>query len=473
MADHPSPAATKPTASATVAGRNGAFPQVPFWRTIKGAPKAVSDPVNWFNELIADYGDSCMLRVPNGQRILLSAAPGLIRHVLQGNHRQYSKTWLQTRHLAGTLGQGLLTSDGEYWLRQRRLIQPGFHRDKLAALAAGMQDELERSGAGYDALAASGAPFDLLGSMMRLTFRIVSRSLFSTDMDPAELDRVEHAVTEVQRHLVVTARRPWTKPWRHVNGAYRRAARLKADVDQLLFRTIDERMQAGSQGQDLLDMLLDARYEDTGQGMTRLQLRDEALILYAAGHETSANAMTWMMEQIARHPAVEAALLEEFDRVLGARAPAFGDLPALVYTRQVVQETLRHYPPAWATDRLCVTPDSYHGAAIPAGMVVLLFLHGAHHHPAFWTDPGSFRPERFGAGGDVQGVREAYFPFGGGPRLCIGNNYALMEMQLALVFLLRRYRFRPLLSATPPAEPLITLRPLGGMPMRLERRQRV
>ena len=443
---------------------------MPIWRTLKGAPKAVSDPVTWFNELIADYGDSCMLRVPNGQRILLTASPGLIRHVLQGNHRQYSKTWLQTRHLAATLGKGLLTSEGEYWLRQRRLIQPGFHREKLAALAAGMQDELERSGQDYDALAASGAPFDLLGSMMRLTFRVVSRSLFSTDMDPAELDRVEHAVTEVQRHLVATARRPWTKPWRHVNGAYRRAARLKADVDQLLFRTIDERMQSGSNGQDLLDMLLEARYEDTGTGMSRLQLRDESLILYAAGHETSANAMTWMLEQVARHPSVEAALLKEFDRVLGTRSPTFSDLPALAYTRQVVQETLRHYPPAWATDRLCVTADTYQGAAIPAGMVVLLFLHGAHHHPGYWTEPGAFRPERFAESGDVRGVREAYFPFGGGPRLCIGNNFAMMEMQLALVFLLRRYRFRPLLSATPPAEPLITLRPLGGMPMRLERR---
>jgi cytochrome P450 len=443
---------------------------VPFWRTLTGAPTALADPVSWFNALTADYGDSCLLRVPNGQRILLTASPGLIRHVLQGNHRQYSKTWLQTRHLAGTLGQGLLTSEGEYWLRQRRLIQPGFHREKLAALAAGMQDELERSGPGYDALAAAGQPFDLLGSMMRLTFRIVSRSLFSTDMDAAELDRVEHAVTAVQRHLVVTARRPWTKPWRHLNGAYRQAARLKADVDLLLFRTIDERMARGSGGEDLLDMLLDARYEDSGEGMTRGQLRDEALILYAAGHETSANAMTWMLDQVARHPAVEAALLAEFDAVLGGRAPSFSDLPQLAYTRQVVQETLRHYPPAWATDRLCVSPDAYQGAPIPKGLVVLLFLHGAHHHPAFWTDPGLFRPERFGAGGDVQGQREAFFPFGGGPRLCIGNNFALMEMQLALLFLLRRYRFVPVLPATPPAEPLITLRPLGGMPMRVERR---
>ncbi len=470
MVDPVLPVTPKQSSGDKAAAGAGAFRQVPIWRTLKGAPKAVSDPVTWFNELIADYGDSCMLRVPNGQRILLTASPGLIRHVLQGNHRQYSKTWLQTRHLAATLGKGLLTSEGEYWLRQRRLIQPGFHREKLAALAAGMQDELERSGQDYDALAASGAPFDLLGSMMRLTFRVVSRSLFSTDMDPAELDRVEHAVTEVQRHLVATARRPWTKPWRHVNGAYRRAARLKADVDQLLFRTIDERMQSGSNGQDLLDMLLEARYEDTGTGMSRLQLRDESLILYAAGHETSANAMTWMLEQVARHPSVEAALLKEFDRVLGTRSPTFSDLPALAYTRQVVQETLRHYPPAWATDRLCVTADTYQGAAIPAGMVVLLFLHGAHHHPGYWTEPGAFRPERFAESGDVRGVREAYFPFGGGPRLCIGNNFAMMEMQLALVFLLRRYRFRPLLSATPPAEPLITLRPLGGMPMRLERR---
>ncbi len=444
--------------------------EIPLWRTIRDAPLAVRDPVTWFSRLNRQYGDTFFLRVPNGQRLLLTASPTLIRHVLQGNHRQYGKTWIQTKLLAGSLGQGLLTSEGEYWLRQRRLIQPGFHREKLASLAAGMQDELERSNGEYDEIARSGKTVDLLGLMMRLTFRIVSRSLFSTDVPPAELDGVEHAVTEIQHHLVITVRRPWTIPWRKISGEFRRAAALKDTVDLMLYRIIDERLDSGSKGHDLLDMLVDARYEDSGTGMTRQQLRDETLILYAAGHETSANAMTWMLNQVARHPLVESRLLQESASVLGERRPGIADLQQLPFSRMVVQESLRCYPPAWATDRISKTRDQVEGITIPSGQVILLFFYGAHHHPDYWTNPGEFNPDRFGENGDVIGAREAFFPFGGGPRLCIGNSFAMMEMQLALIHLVRRYRITPTTEKTPDAQPLITLRPLGGMPVRFERR---
>lgn len=446
------------------------WPTVPIWRTLVDAPIAVKDPVRWFGELSRKYGDTFMLRVPNGQRILLSSSPALIRHVLQGNHRHYGKTWIQTRHLAATLGQGLLTAEGEYWLRQRRLIQPGFHRDRLAALASGMTDELKRAESGCDQLAQSGESVDMLGQMMRLTFRIVSRSLFSTDMPPSDLDRIEHAVSEVQRHLVITARRPWIKPILKLNGTYRKVADLTEDVDTMLYGIIDERLRTGSRGEDLLDMLVDARYEDNGEGMTRKQLRDETLILYAAGHETSANAMTWMLDQVARHHDVEQRLLEECDRVVGARDPLLGDLQQLSYTRWVVQESLRHFPPAWATDRISKGAEEYENQVIEDNQVVLLFLYGAHHHPDFWTEPQRFNPDRFSEQGDTRGVREAFFPFGAGPRMCIGNSFAMMEMQLALVQLIRRYRFIPLAERSPVPEPLITLRPLGGLFMRLERR---
>jgi cytochrome P450 len=453
--------------SAPLEGKRSA--QVPLWRTLRDAPQAVRDPVRWFSGLHAEFGDNLLMRVPNGQRILLSRSPTLIRHVLQGKHRLYGKTKIQTEHLASALGQGLLTSEGAYWLRQRRLIQPGFHRDKLARLAAGMQAELQRCEAELDAVARSGEVVDVLGRMMRLTFRIVSRSLFSTDMGDAELDRVEHAVSSLQRHLVLTARRPWVRPWLHLSGGYRQADRLIRDVDTLLLRIIDDRIASGSREGDLLDMLIDARYEDSGEGMSRKQLRDETVILYAAGHETSANAMTWMLDQVARHPDVEQLLLAEYHD-LSDQPEHLLERMNLAYTRQVVQESLRHYPPAWATDRISLEPDEVEGLRIPAGQVVLLFLYGAHHHPDYWTEPMRFDPSRFGPHGDERGVREAFFPFGGGPRLCIGNHFALMEMQLALIHLLRRFRFVPVLEKSPVPEPLITLRPLGGMPMRVERR---
>jgi cytochrome P450 len=445
-------------------------PHIPFWRTIIDAPKAVKDPVSWFSQLTNQYGENVKLRVPNGQHILLTSSPGLIRHVLQGNHRQYGKTWIQTQHLAAALGKGLLTSEGEYWLRQRRLIQPGFHRDKLAALAAGMQDELERSNTEFDGLSDSGKTVDVLSLMMRLTFRIVSRSLFSTDMPPSDLDRVEYAVGALQRHLVITARRPWVKPWLRINGGYRDAAALKDEVDQMLFRIIDERLNNGSGGHDLLDMLVEARYEDSGQGMTREQLRDETVILYAAGHETSANAMTWMLDQVSRNAEVEEKLLNEIATLTPSQLAAPLELLKLPYTRMVVQESLRCFPPAWATDRISKADDEFEGISIPAGQVVLLFIYGAHHHPDFWTNPEQFNPDRFGENGDVRGAKEAFLPFGGGPRLCIGNNFAMMEMQLALIHLIRHYRFVPTSPNTPAVEPLITLKPLGGMPMKLERR---
>lgn len=446
------------------------LPGVPLWRTLRDAPVAVRDPVHWFEKLVNQYGNTCRLRVPNGQHIILTRHPGLIRHVLQGQHKRYGKTWIQTRHLAGTLGHGLLTSEGDYWLRQRRLIQPGFHKQRLAALAEGMRDELRQVEGEYDQLAASGKTVDVLSLMMRLTFRIVSRSLFSTDLPEKDLDQIEYAVGAVQRHLVITVRRPWLKPWLRINGAYRRADALKAGVDELLYRIIDERQKQGSGSADLLDMLLDARYEDSGQGMTREQLRDETIILYAAGHETSANAMTWMMDLIGRHPEVENRLLQELSTIPDFERTDAMDLLRLPYSRQVVLESLRHYPPAWGTDRICREADEWEGIALAPDQVVLLFIYGVHHHPGYWTNPEQFNPDRFAEDGDVAGAREAFFPFGAGPRLCIGNNFALMEMQLALLHLIRRYRFVPM-AATPPAmEPLITLKPLGGMPMRLERR---
>ncbi|TGE14189.1 cytochrome P450 [Hymenobacter elongatus] len=459
-----------------------AVPQVPRWQSLLRSFALAKDPVSVLDATMARYGDTVQLYIGGVQKSMLTQDPGLIQHILQKNHRNYAKSKF-TQGFARYVGHGLLTNEGPDWLRQRRLIQPGFHRQRVAGLTGLMQEIVAETLAPLIAQATeSGGEVTVQTHelMTQLTFRIIARSVFSTNFAAAELDRVAALITEIQAFYVRTIRQPYLTPWFRLSGRFRYHDALTTELRELLGGYIQQRRQANeaptapAPPDDLLQMLLDVRYEDTGLPMTTAQVLDEALILLIAGHETSANALTWLLYLVAQNPSEAVAIRTETAAVLAGRPPeqaaapfTFEELPRLGRALYAVQEALRHYPPAWMVDRLSLADDDYQGLHIPKGTLFSLYIYGLHHDAKHWERPAEFCPLRFAPG---QGplVPAAYAPFGGGPRLCIGMQFALTEMQLVTLELLRQFEVQLVAGQLPVStQPLITLRPKGDFELRL------
>ena len=460
------------------AGEVFALPRVPRWRSLLRSFALAKDPLPVLNNTLARYGDTVELFIGGVEKSILTRDPGLTQHILQKNHRNYAKSKF-TRGFSRYIGHGLLTNEGPDWLRQRRLIQPGFHRQRVAGLTGLMQEITAETLAPLVAQAAraGGAVAVPIHELMtRLTFRIIARSVFSTNFPEAELDRLAGLITEIQAFFVRSIRQPYLKPWFRLRGRFRYHDALAAEMRTLLAGYIAQRQQANAlphstPPDDLLQMLLDVRYEDTGEPMTPDQVLDEALILLVAGHETSANALTWLTYLLAHHPAEAVAIRTEMATVLAGRAPIFDDLPRLGAALHAVQETMRCYPPAWMVDRIALADDIYKGLRIPKGTLFSLYFYGLHHDEKYWAEPQDFRPARF-APGQVPPVQPfAYVPFGGGPRLCVGMQFALTEMQLVTLELLRLFDLEWVAGqAAVTMQPLITLRPKHDFLVRLRLR---
>jgi cytochrome P450 len=366
------------------------------------------------------------------------------------------------------LGQGLVTSEGSLWLKQRRLMQPTFHRQKIAAFAALMTDctlqMLER----WRERAERHEVFDVAPEMMRLTLQIVGRALLSMDLT-AQADLIGRNMTIANERfgeMGLSAFMPWLPT--PGNLRFRRAA---AALRKVVLQIITERRRDGRDRGDLLSMLFAVHDEDTGEGMDDEQLRDEVLTLIAAGHETTATALSWTWYLLSQNPTAESKLHAELDRVLGGRAASVADLPNLPYTGMVIDETMRLYPPVWAVGRQAIDQDEVIGHRVPQGSNILLSQWLAHRHPAFWEKPERFEPERFAAERAAGRPRYAFFPFGGGPRMCIGNLFALTEAQIVLATVAQNYRLRVLANHPVELQPLVTLRSRYGMKVTLEQRK--
>ena len=468
--------------------RAATVPVVSRWLTLRRSVAMVRNPIPLLTAMLDEHGDTVRMYLGGVRPMWLTRDAGLTQHVLQKNARNYAKSAI-TRSFAHYVGHGLLTNEGADWLRQRRLIQPGFHRQRVAGLSALMQNIIAETLAPLVRQAGQqGGSVEIpaLATMTRLTFRIIMRSVFSTSLAEAELERAATLITELQAFFVRRLRQPYLKPWFWLLGRTRYHDQVIAELRALLRGYIVRRQQAAvltadpaAAPDDLLQMLLDARYEDSGEPMSAERLLDEALILVIAGHETSANALTWLLRLLAEHPAEAAHIQTEADALLGpprraGRAPTFADLPQLGRALNAVQEALRLYPPAWMVDRVALADDEYQGLRIPKGTLFSIYLYALHHDPKSWAAPEAFRPARFAPeAADAGPARHpfAYAPFGGGPRLCIGMQFALTEMQLVVLELLRQFRIEEV-SGQPPAEllPLITLRPRADFQVRLRLR---
>lgn len=439
---------------------------VPPFIMLKNLPKFANNPIPIIDQYVKSYGKTYRLHHQLGKTGFLSIEPSFIQHFMQKNHRNYKKSEVQTEKLAHYLGNGLLTSEGDYWLKQRRLIQPGFHRKRLASMVELIDGVIDQFTEELAAASKEQKQIDIYQKMMELTFHIIVRSLFSSDLGEDELDKISHNITAVQEFFIRQLRVPFLHPWYKVSGQIKKAEQKAEEMDYVLLNRIQERRKSGEKSDDLLQMLLDVRYEETGQGMTDKQILEESVILFVAGHETTANAMAWTWYLLAQHPESIEKIRMELDAIVGDRTPEFADLPKLEYTMQVIQESMRIYPPAWITDRVSIEEDEINGYHIPKNTLMIAYIYGLHHDPDIWENPEQFIPERFGKAQKKERHTLAYMPFGTGPRLCIGNNFALMEMQLIIAKMIRRFDFTLLQDQIIEAQPLITLRPKYGIQMK-------
>lgn len=424
------------------------------------------NPPAYLLRLAKTYGPIARFRILNRNMYLLTD-PDMIREVLVKQQEIFAKTPFDKDVLGRFLGKGLITSDGEFHKQQRKLVQPAFHMKRIQAYAEVMVRYTDRMLSGWQA----GEVRRLDEEMMGLTMFIVSKTLFDADVETmeAQVQAVGEAMDVVQRSSNADYRRGFPVPnWLPTrnNRERKKAARVLADT---LGGIIAERRRgetAVDHG-DLLSMLLLAQGED-GSLMSDQQVLDEAVTLFAAGHETTSNALTWTWYLLSQHPEVEERLHEEVDGVLNGRLPTFHDLPNLPYTAMVIKEALRLYPPAWVLNgRSPLTDTEIGGYPIKKGSIVFISPYAMHRLPQHFADPETFRPERFAPELEKELPRYVYLPFGAGPRVCIGNAFAMMEAQLLLATIAQRFRFELIPGQDIVPNPLITLSPRDGLKMRL------
>lgn len=428
---------------------------------VRAVPAIRRDPLAYLESVVARWGDLVAFPMPRTPVLLVNTVAGA-RRVLVENHAAYSKRTAQYGALSLVTGTGLLTADGAQWRRRRRLDQPAFHHSSLENVASESVAAAERV---RHAVPARGGVVDVDSAALQATLEVVGRTLFG-GAAAAEGERVVAAVLDALDVVVARARTPVPVPrWAPTPGN-RRLRRSVATLDAAARDVVAARRAVGVRDTDtdLLALLL--RAADAGD-LAPHEVRDELVTTVIAGHETVASALTWTLHLLATHPAVQARLHGELDDVLAGRAPSWADLGSLPYTRAVVDEALRLYPPAWVVSRRAETGDELDGVAVPAGTLVLLSPWLLHRRADVFDAPEAFAPQRFLGERAKSLPRGAYVPFGAGPRLCIGRDFALVETVLVLAALLRDIAVLPVPGHAPRVDALVTLRPRGGMPLRV------
>jgi cytochrome P450 len=422
------------------------------------------DPLGYMVKIAAEYPDMAYFRLGN-QRTFLMSNPEYVHDVLVANDWNFLKG-RGLKRAKKILGNGLLTAEGNFHRRQRRLSQPAFHKQRIAAYAATMSEFAARTRADWQA----GEKRDIAQDMMRLTLAIVAKTLFDADVNN-EAREIGQALSEVLE-IFSTFSSPLTEITDKLPLPKNiRAQKGKARLDETIYRIIAEHRKTNEDRGDLLSMLLMAQDEEEGSGgMSDDQLRDEVMTLFLAGHETTANALTWAWYLLSQNLEVEAKLHAEIDAVLGGRLPTFEDVPNLKYTEMVFTEAMRLYPPVWVMGRRSISGIKIGGYYIPPKSIILLSQYAIHHDKRFYPEPEKFAPERWASEQIKSLPKMAYFPFGGGPRLCIGEQFAWMEGILLIATIAQQWKLRLVPGHKVELQPLITLRPRHGMKMTLEPR---
>ena len=413
------------------------------------------NPIPYHKRYFEQFGDSFSLKIGFSKHIILSRDNEIAQYILQKNQKNYHKSKFQSVYLSKYLGKGLLTVDGDFWLKQRRLIQPAFHKQKMNQLVENMNltiaselDNLEEE-----------KTIDLFPVMSQLAFNVVAKSLFQLSISEEKLNRIKFIIEEVQNFLIKEIRLPHKAWWFSLTGQVKKHLELAEENNAIIQEIIEQRLASKDEINDLLNMLLETRYEDTGEGMSVKQLVDEIKILFIAGHETTANALTFTLHLLGRNPDVQQKVLDEIIEIESQTQDIVEQLQKMTYTNAVLNESMRLYPPAWITDRQNVIDDTLAGFHIKKETLIGVSFYELHRNPKYWTNPDEFNPERF-LGEQKKLSMQYFYPFGAGPRMCIGAGFAIYEMCLTIAQIVKKYEIK---SNTDEVQfnPLITLKPVG------------
>lgn len=411
------------------------------------------NPLAYYRTLSQEYGDLVCYRSAPEPAYLVNH-PDFVRHVLIDNNRNYSKETYSNHMFKTVIGDGLLTSEGEVWRRQRRLMQPAFHHTRLEKLDGLITGEAQCLLERWAEAHAAGEVVDIAKEMATLTLSITTQALFGIDLGET-VQSVGQAV-DMGADLLERPRHP-------------RFQAAIAAVEAAVHRIIAQRREHNADTGDLLSMLMQARDEETGQGMDDVQLRNQVITLLLAGYETTATALTWTWYLLSQEDEAARRMRAELAQKLAGRAPTYQDVAQLDYTRQVFEESLRLYPPAWVLGRKALGDDEIGGYYIPAGSILAISPYTLHRHPAFWSNPDGFDPERFLPERSAGRHRFAYLPFGAGPRQCIGNGFALLEAPLILATVAQSFALELVPGQEIRPDPLFILRPDRPVMVRLRR----
>ena len=426
------------------------------------------DALGMVKKFIEQYGDIISLSVPFNKAVI-AANPEYARQVLQDNSKNYTKS-LAYELLRPLLGNGLLTSEGDFWKQQRKLIQPAFHKRKLDEWTQMMIEQSNHTADRISKYADTGEAFDVMPEMTALTLDIISKAMFSTGVeDKAQMvgDQIlllnEYTIDKLHSPIRLPAAFP--TPF---NVKERKALAL---LDQVIYEIIDKRRKGGEKKDDLLSMLIDVRDEETGESMSNKQLRDEIMTVFIAGNETSSTALSWTLYLLSQHPHIEQKMMAEIDEKLNSGMQlTFNTVHEFQYVKQVIEEGMRLYPPVWSVGRRAIADDELGGYKIEKGTNVLVPIIFMHRNERYWENALEFMPERFAPERRHSIDRFVYFPFGGGARVCIGNNFAMLEMQIILINLYRKFKFKLKEGFKVEDEVLITYKPKHGVQMVADRR---
>ena len=429
---------------------------------LKNIPSMSKNILTHFYEKEKELGPTFENPVPT-VRMISTSEPDFIRHVLQTNHRNYKKGRAYDI-LKLILGNGLVTSDGPFWQKQRRLAHPAFHKKNLEDLFNVMGETAEAYFTSLDK--KRGTEIDIAREMMAVTAQIALKSLFSNNT-AEDLNAVYDSMTNAQRYVSDALNNPFMQLVYLINGRKRAFNKDMKVLDRVVLDAIAKRRNSDKKYPDLLQMMMDATYEDSNEQMNNQQLRDEMVTMFSAGHETSANGLAWTLYLLAQHPEIVAKMKAEIKQVVGDKLPGFQDIRQLSYIRQVIDEGMRLYPPVWSVSRTAIDKDEFRGVSIDKNDIVFCLIYNTHRREDLFKNADTFNPDRFNVAAKKSIPKMSYLPFGGGPRLCIGNMFALMEMQLILVGLLQRFDFKLVADQNIDLEALVTLRPRYGIKMML------
>ncbi|MGB5499029.1 MAG: cytochrome P450 [Maribacter sp.] len=428
------------------------LPAISRYQVFKNRKRILKNPLPFHHENFKKFGNIFRVKIGLRKSIVFTRDPKLIKHILQGRQRKYQKSPLQTVDLAKYIGPGLLTSNGEHWRIHRRMVQPAFHKKKLLGLLGIMRNairnELKRI--------KPNVTKDVFPLMGDLAFQVVAQSLFSRSDIQEDMAKLQEITQTNQKMLIREMRQPYLKWWFNLSGLMKKHLELSEVGRNVLNKIIEERIQSGAEKDDLLDMLLKARYED-GTPMPRRQLIDELLILFTAGHETTANALSFTLFLLAKNQMAQQKVFEEVTRLDFESDDIMEHISQLIYTKQCIEESMRLYPPVYIIDRISIEDDTIEGLEIPKNTLLLMSIYELHRYPGFWESPSAYKPERFNEENKKE-LQEYYYPFGAGPRMCVGNNFAMYEMVLTVAEVIKKYNVQTKLNEVE-INPLISLKP--------------